>query len=77
MEPTVPAATRVTALSRPLQLSFRPLAVPILMAGFLAVALVPAQAGAATYYIGQFNGSQPTDEPGCGTGKGSSADLPM
>jgi len=31
----------------------------------------PAAATAAVYYVGAFSGSAPTDEPGCGTGKGS------
>jgi len=71
MEPTLPAATRATALSRLLQLSFPALTAAVLVAG--AAGLVPASAEAATYYIGQFNGSQPADASDCGTGKGTGA----
>jgi len=46
---------------------------PVLMALTTMLVLAPGTASASIYYIGQFSGSSPLDEPGCGTGKGSTS----
>lgn len=45
----------------------------IALAALVAMLSSAVSAESATYYIGQFSGSTPADDPSCGTGKGAGA----